>query len=221
MLAFVMEELREWRERRMRKSVVATVLLLAAVSAVSVLQPLALALAATGAFIVLGWTEGNRYQSSLSSRRILLSFPLSSRAIAAGKAISALAVLAFVALAAAPLLALSAIAWGVRPSAAAACVLSWIACYYATLCAGFASSLVFPGSDGLPGAFIAALWLASSAFLKQLAPSNPFAQVLAILKDESGRGYFLGMGATVLVATAVLAAASIAISAIRRRQHGR
>ena len=219
MFAFFAEEFREWRERRMKRTMVLGAFALAIVSAVSMLQPLLVALASTLVFVGFGWTEGNRYQSALSSRRLLVAFPVAPRAIAAGKALSSLATWSFTAMVLSPPLALSAIAWGVSGRALAACALSWLVCYYASLCVGFLSSLVFVKSEGLIGAVFVIAWLVSSLAVKSLAPSNPFIQVWDILKEEGGASPFLGMGATTLAASALLGVAALALARLRRGKH--
>lgn len=219
MIAFMLEELRDWRERRMRRTTVVSALVLAAVSAASLLQPLLVALAATAIFATLGWTEGNRYQSAQSARRLLISFPASPSSIAAGKAIAGLAAWSFFLVLLSAPLALSAIAWGVSGRAAAACVLAWFVGYFSTLCVGFLSSLLFVRTDGLPGLALVILWLTAPFYIPALAPSNPFIQVWDILKAEGGPAPFLGMGESFLAATALLFSSALALGAIRSKQH--
>jgi hypothetical protein len=216
MFAFFLEDLREWRERRMRRAAVAFSVALALAGALSLLQPLILALTATALFVVFGWSEGNRYQPSLSSRRLLLAFPDPPRAIVAGKALSGLTTWAVLALLISPPLALAALARGVAPGAIAACYLSWLVAYSASLGLGFLSSLAFARAEGLPGLALIVLWLTSAFFAPALAPCNPFVQAWEILKAEGGAAPFLGMGATALAAAALFAAAVLALSRMRR-----
>jgi hypothetical protein len=220
MTAFVIAELREWREQRMRREAVAAVLALGAVGALSLLQPIFVALAATAVFLFWGWAEGNRYQSTVSARRILLEFPAPTAEIAAGKAIACVVTWAFTLLVASPLLALAAIAWGISPTAALACVLCWFVSYYATASAGFVSSLLFAKSDGLPGLFFVVIWLAFPLVFPAAAVSSPFFQAWSILKATGGSRPFLGMGAIFLAASAALGASSLVLSRIRRKSNG-
>jgi hypothetical protein len=221
MFAFILEELRDWRESRMRRRLATVAVAVALVSAASLLQPLLLASAVVLAFAYLGWTDGNRYHPTLSARRILLTFPASTRDLVIGKALSGFALWCFALLALSPPIALSALAWGLRPAALAACVLAWLGCYLASLGLGFASSMVFEKSDGLPGLLLMVAWLAIFVVIEPVAPANPLVQVWAILKDSGGRAPLLGMGATFLAACGFLAAAGLALSIVRRRQHGR
>jgi hypothetical protein len=220
MLAFFLEEMREWRQRRMRKTILACAIPIALVAACSVLQPLLLALAVTLMFLALGWTEGNRYQTPTSSRRLLLAFPISSARIAGGKALASLAIWAFVALALSPPFALSAVAWGLSLKAASACLLAWLLCYFAALCIGLFSSLIFTRSEGLLGVSILFAWLVSSLALKFLAPSNPFVEVWDVMKDEGGAGIFIGMAADAIASAAFLAASGLALSRLRTQRNG-
>jgi hypothetical protein len=219
MFAFILDELRDWREYRMTRRTLTSSLALTLVAALSLLQPLVLALSATLVFLGFGWSEGNRYQPAMSARRLLISFPATPAAVAAGKALASLTMWLFMLLAFSPPLALAAIAWGVSAGAAAACVLSWLVGFFAAICIGFASSLLFGRSEGLPGFVISVIWLVVSLFIKTLAPFNPFVQVWAILKNEGGSSPLLGMGAMMLAASALLAISAFVLARMRRGKH--
>lgn len=216
MFAFILEELRDWREKRLKRTVVTSALTLAAVAAASMLNPLIIALTATILYMGFAWSEGNHYQSSQSSRRLLLSFPVPSRAIAAAKALSSLVTWSFTTLLLSPPLVLSALAWGVSDHAIVACILSWLVIYYAMLCAGFFSGLVFEKSDGIPGILLIAAWLVSSFVVKALSPSNPFIQIWRTLKDQGGDTLVAGMGGVAMAGCVFLVAAALALARIRR-----
>ena len=144
MLAFFLEELARVAERRMRKAVLTSAIPIAVHRRGECLQPLLLALATTLVFLALGWTEGNRYQSPMSSRRLLLAFPVSALRSSEARPSPRLAIWAFIALVLSPPLALSSIAWGLsppRPSGLPA--LAWIVCYLRRSLLGFFSSLLF------------------------------------------------------------------------------
>jgi ABC-type multidrug transport system permease subunit len=216
MFAFLLEELREWRERRMRRTAAVFSATIALAGALSILQPLVIVLAATALFVVYGWSEGNRYQSGQGSRRLLLAFPVPTRSVVAGKALSTLATWAFFALLLSPPLVLAALARGVAAGAIAACYLSWLVAYFASACAGFLSSLAFARAEGFPGLLLILFWLCSAFFAPGLAQANPFVQAWEILKAEGGAAPFAGMGATALAAALLLAAAAFALSRMRR-----
>jgi hypothetical protein len=220
MFAFVVAELREWRELRMRRSLLISAALLGASACISLLQPLVLAFTASLIFLGLGWTEGNRYQSALSSRRLLLSFPAGSPAVACGKALSSLCIWALTLLFLSPPLALSALAWGLGARAILLCLLSWLVGFLVMLGAGFISSLVFLRSEGLPGGALMLVWLLSPLLYRDLAPSNPFFQVWESMKAEGGLGPLAGMGATLLAACAIMAVSALVLSGLRRSWHG-
>jgi hypothetical protein len=205
----------------MRRRLAGIAIFIAVAAAASLLHPIIIAAAAALESALLGWTEGNHYQPSQSYRRLLLAFPASPPSIVAAKALSGLAVWLFLALVVAPPVALSALAWGVKAGALAACVLSWLACFYASLCAGFVSSLVFVRSEGVPGLVLIFLWLIPTAFIRPLAPANPFVQAWGFFREANPGELYLGMAATSLAATALLAAAVPIIAAARRKQDGR
>ena len=219
MLAYFLVETREWRERRMRKAMLVSAISMAVIAAASVLQPLLLVFAATLAFLILGWSEGNRYQSLVSSRRILLSFPAEAAAVVEGKTLASLASWAFALLVLSPPLVLSAIAWGVDPLACASCILAWLAAYLAALSVGFFSSLVFSRSEGLLGVPLLIIWIIVSSVNRPLAPANPFIQVWDFLKEEGGLSPYIGIAAIFLGSARFFAASASAVSRLRRAKH--
>lgn len=220
MTAFLLAELADWFLRRMRRRLVLVALALGGLTAAGLLQPLVAGMAVALVFLGLGWSEGNRYQSGLSSRRLLLGFPATAPALAWGKALSAIVVWAFTLLFLSPPLLLSALAWGLRGDAALALLLSWLVAYLAALSAGFLSSLVFVKSEGLPGAALLLLWLLSPLLRQALAAGNPFFQVWSTVKGGELAPLFLGMGATLLAAALLLSASALAIARIRKSSHG-
>jgi hypothetical protein len=220
MLAFIMEELRDWREGRMKRTTAVSAIALAAIGAVSLLQPLLIALAVTALFVGFGWAEGNRYQAATSSQRLLLAFPIRPRAVAGGKALSSLALWSIMAFFLSPILAASAMTWGLSADSVAGCLLCWLCAYYAATSAGFFSSLAFERSEGLLGFFFMLLWLFSPLFLARLGPGNPFIQAWDILKLEGGRAIYLGMAAEAVAASLLLAASAAILGRIRRKRNG-
>lgn len=216
MFPFMLEALRDWRERRMRRVAVGSAVAMALVGGATLVQPLPLALCAVVVFIFLGWKEGSSRPPDMDARSLILAFSRRPREIVAGKSLSALAAWAFAALVVSPPLALADIAWGLGAGALAACFLSWLAAYLVSFSAAFLSSLVFSKSDGLPGLLLLALWLGSAFFSPTWAGSNPFVQVWNILKAEGGAAPFLGMGACVLVSAALLSATAWLFSFLRR-----
>jgi hypothetical protein len=217
MFAFFMGELRDWRARRMARSLSASAVALSLAAAVGLLQPLVVALAATAVFVLLGWAEGNRYRPGLSARRLLLAFPAGPWASAAGKALSSLALWLLVTLILSPLLAASAIAWGLPAGPAAACLLCWLAAFLGSASAGFLSSILFEGSDGFLGLPAVAFWLFSPIFIGGAAPFNPFVQAWTLLKPEGGASPFIGAAAELLAAAGLFAASAAALARARRR----
>jgi hypothetical protein len=219
MLAYFLLETREWRERRMRKALLASAVSMAVIAAASVLQPLPLVFAATLAFLILGWSEGNRYQSLASSRRILLGFPAGAAVVVEGKILASIASWAFALLVLSPPLVLSAIAWGVDPLACASCLLAWLAAYVAAVSVGFFSSLVFSRSEGLLGVPLLILWLVVSSVNRLLAPANPFIQVWDFLKGEGELPPYLGIAAIFLASALFFAASVSTVSRLRKAGH--
>jgi hypothetical protein len=220
MLAFFLEELRDWREHRMTRTIAVSAIALAAVGAISLLQPLLIALAATALFLGFGWAEGNRYQAAKSARRLLLAFPTRPSAVAAGKALGGLALWLAIAFFLSPLLAASALTWGLPAGAAAGCLLSWLCAYCVAASAGFFSSIAFERSEGLLGLFFVLLWLFSPLFFAGMRAGNPFVQAWDILKLEGGKGPYLGMAAEAAAATLLLAASSALLARVRRKRNG-
>ncbi len=144
MLAFALEELRHWRDLRMRKVSIQSAAAMGIVGAISLAGPLLLNLTATGLFLLFGWMEGSRlHQSGKDARRM---------ESVVGRTLFALVTWAFVVFVLSPALALSAIAWGLEPAALALCALSWLIAYLASVSVAFLS-------DNFVGLAALILWL--------------------------------------------------------------
>jgi hypothetical protein len=217
--AFLLAELRAWREQRMLKSSAGSAALLAIAALMGPLHPLMVAFAGMIAFLVLGWTDGNRYQPSLSARRLLLDFPRGPAEIAAGKALSALAIWAASAFLLSPLLAACAIAWGLPASVATACLGAWLATYLLATSLGFCSSILFEKSDGLFGFLLYGCWFVASFFVDWMKAANPIIQVERAFGLAQGRMPTLGIGAEALAAALLFAASALALSHKRKRRN--
>jgi hypothetical protein len=220
MLAFLVEELRDWRKERMRRTIIVSAIALAAIGAISLLQPLLIALTATALFLGFGWAEGNRYHAATSSRRFLLAFAMRPGAVAGGKAFSSLAIWLLTTFFLSPLLATSAMAWGLPAGPAAGCLLCWLTAYYAAASAGFFSSVVFDRSEGLLGLFFVVLWLVSPLFIGRTGAVNPFVQAWDILKLEGGMTPYLGMAVEAAAATLLLPASAACLARARGKRNG-
>jgi hypothetical protein len=215
-IAFALTLLREWREERMRRTISASAIILAAAALAGPLQPLLLALAGTAVFVVSGWADGNSPRPARGEE--IDAFPARTSALVSGRILAALALWLALVLILSPVLAASAIAWGLSPTLILSVLLCWLAAYLTGTSAGFCAKLVFSGSDGLIGLFIYMLWVLSSFFAAPLRSSNPFVQAWSLLRLEGGRAPYSGICAEAIAAAILFAASALALSARRRKR---
>jgi hypothetical protein len=218
MIAFLLADLRDWRERRMRKTILLSAILLAAVGLIGTLQPLLLALACAAALIAAGWAEGKVPRSMPSERPDACSFPARPLDLVVGKLLSALILWLGLLLAFSPILAASAIAWGLSGKTIASCLLCWLVAYLAAVAVSFSFDLVFSSSEGFIGLCLYAPWIFASFFVPFLKPSNPFVQAWSILKLEGGGAIYLGICAEALAAAILFAVSILALGSRRRKR---
>ena len=218
MMAFLLADLRDWRRRRMLKTIGLSAILLAAVGLFGTLQPLLLALACAAAFIAAGWAEGKIPKSKPDELLDPVSFPARPFELVAGKLLSALILWLGLLLALSPILAASAIAWGLSGKTIASCLFCWLAAYLAAAAVSFSFDVIFSGSEGFIGLCLYAPWIFASFFVPFLKPSNPFIQAWGILKLEGGGAIYLGIGAQVLVAAFLFGASALALGSRRRKR---
>jgi len=213
MIAYFLASLREWRERRMRRTVCASAILLAAAALAGPLQPLLIALAAAAVFVVSGWAEGGSHKPAKDTGLDPIAFPARARSIVAGKSLACLFAWLTLILALSPILAASAIAWGLSGPTIAYCLLCWLAAYIGAASAGFFSKLFFPNQDGMVGLGLYLAWLFSSFYAAWLMPSNPFIQAWTTLRLGGGKALYAGICAEAAAAALLIAASALALRA--------
>jgi hypothetical protein len=218
MIAFLVAELGDWKERHMRKTVCLSAAFLALVGLVGPLQPLILALAGTLIFLVVAWAEGFNPPPELSLRVDPLTFPAKSVDIAAGKALSSLILWLDLGFALSPILVASVIAWGIPGGTVLLCLLCWLSAYLLASSINFLSKLLFARTEGLVGLSLYLLWLFSSFFTAGLEPSNPFIQAWSLLKLEGGRTPIACMCAEIAAAAALFACSALVIGLKKRNR---
>ena len=216
MIALLLAELRDWREKRLTKTAILSVLVLCVPALIGPLNPLLLSIAVTAVCMVYGWTEGNRYKPSLSSRRLLLAFPRRPFEIVAGKILAGFLVWASLILILSPVLVASSIAWGVGARETLSSLLCWLVAFMTANAAGFVSSLAFAGSEGLAGLLAYVLWGGSSLLVDALKPSNPLVQIWNIMKAQSLTATFIGLGLDLLGALIFSVLAALVLGGGRR-----
>jgi len=215
-IAFLIEDIREWRLSQMGRTVTLASLALLVVGAATTLQPIFMVMAATTVSILLGWTRGSRYGIASSARKILIACPIPPRAAAAGKALSSIAIWLVHLLVLSPALALTAASRGLRLDALAACACSALAAYCLALGLSFVSSLGAAKSDGLFGLLLIALWIGSSAFAPPIRKANPFVQAWDFLKGARPAEDWAWIGAAVVAAAILFETAAIMLARIRK-----
>jgi len=218
MIAYALASLREWRVARMRRTVSAAALMLAAAALAGPLQPLILAIATTAVFALSGWADGNGPKPARGDGIDPLVFPSRAGAIVSGRILAALASWLALCLALSPVLAASAIAWGLSSATILSCLLCWLTAYLVGASAGFCSMLAFSGSDGFVGLLIYLGWILSSFFAAPFKFSNPFIQAWSLLRLEGGSAPYSGILAEAIVAAGLFAASALVLSARRRKR---
>lgn len=219
MTAFVLADLRDWRDRRMGRMVLNAAVVLAFAGLVGPLHPVALQLACAVVFVVSGWAEGFRYLSETASRRLILVFPRRPREIALAKVVSLLAVWSALALVFSPLLVASAIAWGNPLSFLAASLCCSLAAFLIAGSAGFLSCLLFRSFERPFGVFLLMSWTVTGFPLEWVRSVNPFFQILALSERRRSTDVFLGLALEALVAALLFILAIPAIGRARSRYH--
>jgi hypothetical protein len=216
MMGFILAELGEWRDKRMRKTVAASALLLGLLAFLGPLQPMLLSLAATGIFIIAGWAEGSHFQAPSGSHQRVIDFPIAAGKVAAAQVLASAALWLLILFSLSPLLAASAIAWGLSARTIAACLSCWLLSFLVAAAAGFFSSFTLYRSEGVVGLLLIFAWIVASFVFAWLRPSNPFIQAWRILKLEDGIGVYVGMGAEAAAALILFAATAPSIAMSRR-----
>jgi hypothetical protein len=218
MIAYLLAELTDWRQRRMRKTLCCSAALMAALSFVGPLQPLLLALASALVFIVSAWSDSLDPQDDPYRRADPEIFRAKSLEIAAGKALSALVLWLGIGFALSPVLAASAAAWGLRGEAILSCLLCWLSSYLLASSICFLSRLSLGGAGSLLGLGAYLLWLLSSFFSAPLEPANPFVQTWRILRLEGVSSIRLCMLEELAAAAACFACSALVIGIKRRKR---
>jgi hypothetical protein len=219
MIAFLLADLRDWRERRMAKMMVKAAVILALGALAGPLHPEALAIACAAALIVSGWTEGYRYRSESAFKQLILSFPRLPREIAAGKALSLLVIWAALLLLFSPLLAASVIAWGPSlPFIASALLFSLIA-FMVSGSAGFLLCLIFKNFARPFALVLFSAWTLPCFYLGWVRTMNPFFQIKGAAERGWGAPLFIGTSVEAAVALLLLALSIPLIAAERIRHH--
>jgi hypothetical protein len=218
-IALILEDIREWRVSQMSRTITLASLVLLAVGAITLLQPVFMVMATTLVSILLGWSRGSQYHMASSARKPLIACAVSPRAAAAAKAASSAAIWLIHVLVLSPALALTVAARGLGLDALAACACSWLAAYFAALGLSFVASLGFARSDGLIGLFLVSAWLGATALVPRVSKANPFVQAWDILKLASSGEDWIWIGGTAAFAAALFAGAALTLAVIRKNFH--
>jgi hypothetical protein len=215
-IALILEDIREWRISQMSRTITLSCLVVLAVGAASLLQPVLMIAASTLVSILLGWSRGSQYYISSSARKPLITCPVSPRGAAAAKAASSIAIWLLPLLALSPPLALTVAARGLRVDALAACASSWLVAYCVAVGLSFIVSLGFGRSDGLIGLFLILCWQGATALVPALAKANPFVQAWDFLKGSATAGDWYWMGISAALAAALFGGAALTLAHIRK-----
>jgi hypothetical protein len=215
-IAFFIEDFREWRLSQMSRTIALACLFILAVGAATLLQPILVVEAVAAISILLGWSRGRQYDISSSARRSLVASAVPPRAAAAGKVLSSVAIWLLHILILSPALALMAVSRGLRLDALSACACSWLAAYCLSLGLSFIASLGLAKSDGLFGFFLIGLWIGASALAGPIRKANPFVQAWDFLKGSASSEDWAWIGALAVLAAAIFEASILMIARIRK-----
>lgn len=219
MIAFLLADLRDWRDRRMGRTLARSAVIIFLGGTVGPLHPVLLAMACAAAFILSGWAEGLRYQSEAATKRLILGFPRSPLQIVAGKVLSLLAIWAALAVTFSPPLAASAFAWGTSlPFIAAALAFSLFA-FLLSGAIGFFLCLTFKTFERPLGLILLLVWTIPGIYVEWARTMNPFFQILDTSKGGWAFGAIIGMGAELVLTVAFFALSVPVMARTRSRYH--
>ncbi len=219
MIAFLLADLRDWRDRRMGRTLASSAAILFLGGIPGPLHPVFLALACAAAFILSGWAEGFRYQSEAAAKRLILGFPRSPLQIVAGKVLSLLAIWAALAVTFSPLLAASAFAWGSSLSFIAAALARSLLAFLVSGAIGFFLCLCFKTFERPLGLILLLAWTLPGIYVEWARTTNPFFQILDASHGGRGFGALIGMGAELVLAMAFFALSAPVMARARSKYH--
>jgi hypothetical protein len=219
MIGFLLDDLREWRSAQMSRVIALSSLLVALVGALSMLQPMLMAMSVSAVSLCLGWSCGSTYRMASSARRLLIYCPLRAGSVVAGKVLSSLVIWSVVMVVLSPPLLVTAVVRGLDFDAAAACALSWLVTFYFSLSLSLLVCIGFARSDGLAGFFLLAFWIGSSIFAEPIRHSNPFVQVYDLMKAGRDVADWVWMSAAAFSGTIFVYGSAAALDRIRKMIH--
>jgi len=220
MAGYLLAELREWEDRRLK----ATALLFVAAGLLGLayrhLQPLFTGLSASAASILAGWMSANRFKPGQSQRRMLSASGLQPGAVVGARCLASLPPFAFGLLLLSPALALNARAWDFSAIQVASALCLWFGAYFLSMSASFLRGLAFGRTEHPIQAYAILAWILPSSFIEELRVLNPFVQSWAVLGQGRASAGFACAGAELGAAALLLAGAFLAIRSMRRKGRG-
>jgi hypothetical protein len=219
MFACLIAEWREWKRRRLGRSLAASAIFIALVAAVSKAMPLAL-LWAYGAWALgFGWYHGMKCRRGRSEWERSLSDDVSNSDVVAGKVLaSALFFLAGAAFVSPPLIVM-ALVWAPPLVPFSLSAMSWFPLFVLGLGAGLSTSSNPGEEEGFLGTIFLFVWFFGTIIVKPLNRMNPFFEAWLLLSGGGYRGAWICLGSVSLFAAGFIALYLGAVGRPKRPRH--